>query len=84
MTADSQRLPDEREVTPWYEAVCELWDNHDAYTAMSESARRIATSRYSEAVSRERHITYFTGLEAGCTPWILAERARGGSNDQSC
>lgn len=57
MTRQTTRLPSEQEIEPWYDAVCELWDDAE---------------RYSEDVSRGKHVDYFTSLTAGHDP--LAER----------
>jgi hypothetical protein len=55
-------------VMPWFDAVCELWDESAHYRAMSERARRIAAERYSEAASRKRHVEYFEALKPGGSP----------------
>ena len=68
MTYDSTRVPDEREVIPWFEAVCKLWDDSAHYQAISLRGRRIAEDRYSEAVSRMRHVEYFEALKPGGSP----------------
>jgi hypothetical protein len=68
MTYDSARVPDEREVMPWFEAVCCLWDESAHYQAVADRARRIAEDRYSEAVSRKRHVEYFEALKPGGSP----------------
>jgi glycosyltransferase involved in cell wall biosynthesis len=60
--------PSEQEVEPWYEAVCSLWDDDALYHAMAARARQLASERYSEAVSREQHVKYFTSLKAGRSP----------------
>ncbi len=66
LTVDSTRLPAEEDVDPWYEAVCRLWDDQHLYDACAARGRGIAESRYSEAVSRKKHLEYFTSLKAGC------------------
>ena len=63
LTVDSTRLPIEDEVEPWYRAVCDLWDDPAHYAAVAARARAIAAERYSEAVSREKHVHYFTSLK---------------------
>jgi glycosyltransferase involved in cell wall biosynthesis len=68
MTRESTSLPSEREVTPWYDAVCALWDDAELYRSVSTRARRIAEERYSEAVSRRQHVDYFTSLQPGGRP----------------
>jgi glycosyltransferase involved in cell wall biosynthesis len=59
------RLPTATEVTPWFDAVCKLWDDDTLYDSIADRARAIATERYSEQVSRLRHVEYFTGLKPG-------------------
>jgi glycosyltransferase involved in cell wall biosynthesis len=69
MTPDTSALPSEAEVEPWCEAVCTLWDDAAAYRAVADRAKEIALERYSEAVSRQRHVDYFTSLKPGATPF---------------
>jgi glycosyltransferase involved in cell wall biosynthesis len=64
MTHLTTELPPEVEVEPWYRAVCALWDDAGLYEAIAARARAIADERYSEAVSRRRHVDYFTTLTA--------------------
>jgi glycosyltransferase involved in cell wall biosynthesis len=68
MTDATTRLPSEADVEPWYDAVCALWDDPAAYQAVSARARAIAEERYSEAVSRRKHLDYFTSLRPGGRP----------------
>ncbi|RPI57283.1 MAG: glycosyltransferase [Acidobacteria bacterium] len=68
MTDRSTRLPAEDEVEPWYEAVVSLWDDSTLYRTMGARARQIADDRYSERVSRKRHVDYFTSLKPGGAP----------------
>jgi len=68
MTPDTTQLPTEQELEPWYEAVSELWDSSDLYASMAARARVIADERYSEVVSRRKHVDYFTSLKPGCSP----------------
>jgi len=65
MTFKTTRLPSEQEVEPWFDAVCALWDDPALYHAVATRARQIAEERYSEKVSRERHVVYFTSLKPG-------------------
>lgn len=65
MTPETKGLPSEAEIEPWYGAVCELWDNPVLYGALSGRARQIAHARYSEEVSREKYVGYFTSLRPG-------------------
>ena len=76
ITPDTTRLPGEHDVEPWYDAVCALWDDPVLYDTVAARARQIAGERYSEAVSRRRHVDYFTSLKPGCGP-PLTEKARG-------
>ena len=59
------RLPSAAEVERWFNVVCALWDDKDLYVSVATRARELATQRYSEAVSRERHLEYFTSLKPG-------------------
>jgi glycosyltransferase involved in cell wall biosynthesis len=68
MTYNTTRLPTEAEIEPWYAAVCSLWDDAALYDAMAVRAREIAEARYSEAISRRRHVDYFTSLKPGGCP----------------
>jgi glycosyltransferase involved in cell wall biosynthesis len=75
LTVEARRLPDERELEPWFDAICALWDDPVLYRRVAARARRIADERYSEEVSRRRHVEYFTSLQHG---WrTLADRMSG-------
>jgi hypothetical protein len=74
MTYKTTRLPSEREVEPWYDAVCALWDDPALYQSMATRARQIAEERYTEEVSRRLHVDYFTSLQPGVYP--IAEQAQ--------
>ena len=74
MTHETTRLPSEPEVEPWFEAVCALWDDPALYQAVARRAREIAEGRYSEAVSRKKHVDYFTSLTPGGCP--IAEQMK--------
>jgi glycosyltransferase involved in cell wall biosynthesis len=65
LTPETLTLPSEREVEPWYDAVCALWDDAPLYEAVATRGRRIAEERYSEEGSRKRHVDYFTSLRPG-------------------
>jgi glycosyltransferase involved in cell wall biosynthesis len=69
MTAKTTKLPSEQEIEPWYEAVCALWDTPAIYEATAVRARQIAADRYSERVSRQKHVDYFTSLKPGGHPF---------------
>jgi glycosyltransferase involved in cell wall biosynthesis len=68
MVRDTVDLPSEAEVEPWYRAVCALWDDQELYEAIAARARQIAEERYSEQVSRRKHVDYFTSLKPGGRP----------------
>jgi glycosyltransferase involved in cell wall biosynthesis len=76
MAHDTNRLPDEAEVEPWFDAVCTLWDDPSAYGAIAARARALAVDRYDEQLSRRRHVDYFTSLRSGASPI-----PRGGASD---
>jgi glycosyltransferase involved in cell wall biosynthesis len=69
MTVGDPRLPSEEEARSWFDAVCALWDDADLYARMSARARELAADRYSEAVSRARHVDYLTSRKAGARPF---------------
>ena len=68
MTFKTTKLPSESEVAPWYDAVCSLWDDPAHYRAIASRARQIADERYTEKVSRRKHVDYFTSLKPGGRP----------------
>jgi glycosyltransferase involved in cell wall biosynthesis len=68
MSDATTRLPSEDDVEPWYSAVCSLWDSPPLYDRIAARARQIAGERYSESVSRARHVDYFTSLTPGHSP----------------
>jgi glycosyltransferase involved in cell wall biosynthesis len=61
----STMLPSVAEVRPWLDAVCNLWDDRDAYDHASKLARQVAVRLYSEDVMRQRYLAYFASLGAG-------------------
>ncbi len=69
MTPAGTRIPSEHEIEPWFGAVCALWDDADLYERVSARGRAIANVRYSEKVSRAKHLEYFTSLEPLGTPF---------------
>jgi glycosyltransferase involved in cell wall biosynthesis len=77
MTVRSTRLPSEKEVEPWYQAVCALWDDAALYHSIAARAREIADERYSETVSRDVHVRYFTSLTPGRSPLPVLDSSRG-------
>ena len=74
MTFKTTRLPSEDQVEPWYEAVCTLWDDSALYHSIATRARQIAEERYSESVSRKKHVDYFVSLTSGGRP--IAEHTK--------
>ena len=65
MTETTTQLPTAEEASPWFEAICELWDDQQAYHRASETARAAAVRRYGEPVMRRRYMEYFASIEAG-------------------
>ncbi len=65
MNETTQELPTVGEAQPWFDAVCELWDDARAYDAASALARETALRWYDESVMRQRYLDYFTSLERG-------------------
>jgi glycosyltransferase involved in cell wall biosynthesis len=65
LTYKSTRVPGERDVESWYEAVCGLWDDPSLYQAIALRARHLAEARYGEETSRRVHVGYFTSLRPG-------------------
>jgi glycosyltransferase involved in cell wall biosynthesis len=65
LTPESRELPTEQDARPWFDAVCRLWDDPDAYQEASRRARAVAEARYAEAVMRRRYRDYFESLGPG-------------------
>ena len=61
------RLGTRREV-PGQETSAALWDDPALYHAVASRAQEIAHARYSEQVSRRKHLDYFTSLTPGARP----------------
>jgi len=68
MTFKTTRLPSEQEIEPWFDAVCALWDDPALYRSVAARARQLAEERYSEEISRRKHVDYFTSLRPGVGP----------------
>lgn len=64
------RLPTAREVEPWVRVIEQLWDNPESYQRLATRARQVAVERYSETVSRPRHVDYLTSLRPRTTPLV--------------
>jgi hypothetical protein len=77
LTETSTRLPSEDDVAPWFDAVCALWDDAALYDEVATRAHAIAQERYSEAVSRRKHVDYFTSLTPGRNPIAGSTSATG-------
>lgn len=76
MTPESRRLPTEQEIESWFDAVCALWDDAAYYGRIAQRGRQLAEERYSEAVSRRRHVEYFTSLSPRAGPITGTARPR--------
>ena len=63
LTEAATDLPTPEEAQPWFDAVCELWDDARAYVEASELARQTAERWYSESVFRQRYLEYFASLD---------------------
>jgi len=59
LTSTSVQIPDESEVQPWFDAVCALWDDEQAYAARSSLCRDVARRLYAEEPLRQRYLEYF-------------------------
>jgi glycosyltransferase involved in cell wall biosynthesis len=68
MTPSSTTLPTESETQPWFEAVCELWDDPAQYAKASARARRTAEEIYAEPILRQRYLDYFESLHSPPPP----------------
>ena len=62
LTPDSRELPSADEARPWFDRICELWDDPAAYREASERAHHEAAARFDEAVLRQRYAAYFESL----------------------
>jgi glycosyltransferase involved in cell wall biosynthesis len=65
LTEKATNLPTEDEVQPWFNAICELWDDEHAYAEASAVARATADRWYSESTMRRRYLDYFESLRPG-------------------
>lgn len=65
MTEHTTQLPTADEARPWFDAICELWDDEEAYLRASVVAREVARRCYSEVVMRRRYLEYFASLQRG-------------------
>jgi glycosyltransferase involved in cell wall biosynthesis len=62
MTEFTTELPTVEEAQPWFDAVCDLWDDERGYATASEQARAVARRRYDEAVVRQAYVDYLGAL----------------------
>ncbi|NKB56675.1 MAG: glycosyltransferase [Alphaproteobacteria bacterium] len=58
---DTNRVVDIEDAQPWFDAVCRLWDDPDAYAAAAK-AREVAARLYDEQTLRQRYLDYIEGL----------------------
>jgi glycosyltransferase involved in cell wall biosynthesis len=65
MTEFTIELPTVEEAQPWFDAVCDLWDDERAYVTASEEARDLARRRFDEAVVRQAYLNYLASLSPG-------------------
>jgi glycosyltransferase involved in cell wall biosynthesis len=72
MTEASKELPSGQEIQPWFEAVCELWDDPARYAEASELARQTGERLYREEVILQRYVDYFSSLRPGTNPLASA------------
>ena len=63
LTEKSTELPTVEETQPWFDAVCELWDDPDVYAKAAAEARQAAECVYRETVMRRRYLDYFESLD---------------------
>ena len=68
MTESSSTLPSETETRPWFDAVCELWDDPEHYAEACTRARRTAEAIYAEPIMRQRYLEYFESLQGPPAP----------------
>jgi glycosyltransferase involved in cell wall biosynthesis len=62
LTETTTDVPSVEEAQPWFDAVCELWDDERVYAAASNVARAAAEHWYGESVMRRRYLDYFSSL----------------------
>ena len=65
---DTARLPSEADMQPWFDAICRLWDDPQAYSAAAQRAREVGERLYDEATLRRRYLDYLEGLRPGGNP----------------
>ena len=63
MTEKTTALPTIEETQPWFDAICELRDNEDAYLpARRNSLGLLLKCWHSERVMRQRYLDYFASV----------------------
>jgi len=65
MTEFTTELPTVEEAQPWFDAVCDLWDDERAYATASVQARALARRWFDESVVRQAYLDYLNGLCPG-------------------
>ncbi len=68
ITPFTDQLPLAEEVQPWFDAVCQLWDDSDHYAAISQRAKEFAQQHYSQSGQKSAHVNYLTGLQKPSQP----------------
>ena len=64
MTESTTELPTVEEAQPWFDAVCELWDDKNAYDRASDLARNAGRRWYRESVMSRQYLNYFAALKS--------------------
>lgn len=59
---DTNRVVDIEDAQPWYDEICRLWDDVDAYQAAATAAQETANHLYAETALKARYIDYVEGL----------------------
>ena len=59
LTPASREIPTEKETLPWFDAVCNLWDNEDEYARLSALGRETAQRLYSEEALKSIYLQFF-------------------------
>ncbi|MBA3884588.1 MAG: glycosyl transferase family 1 [Acidobacteria bacterium] len=65
LTPETTTLPGQEDARPWFERVCELWDDEVRYREASARALAEAHARYHETIMRRRYADYFASLRQG-------------------
>ncbi len=62
LTPETKQIVEIEDAQPWFDAVCTLWDDQDAYRAAAAKARDTADRLYAESVLKARYVEYVEGL----------------------